>query len=578
MSTSMHSGPSLLAIELASVVVLVILALAFPTFGAPWFDAPEKWFRRLAHRRGLSVCAVGFAALLLRFALLPVSPIPQPFVHDEFSHLLAADTFSSGRLTNPTHPMWTYFESFHITHKPSYMSMYFPAQGIILAAGKLIAGHPWWGLWLSSGLMCATICWMLQAWLPPSWALLGGLLSILRLGLFSYWIDMYHGGTVPAIGGALVLGAFPRLMKRATVARGLALSTGVALLAYSRPYEGVLICVPVAWVLFRWLQNQQRVHLRAIAVRMIAPAMLLLMCGGFLAYYDHRVYGNAFTLPYDVNRATYAVAPHFVFNKVQPEPHYRYSVMRDFYVNGELADFLKAQTVSGFLARTVQKAGVIILFFFGGALLPAIALFPTMFRDRRIRFLLWTGAIFAGGLVVNAWIFPHYVAPYTAGLYALLIQAMRHLRCWRFRTDRAGLFLVRAMVVLCVFLAVLRAAAGPLHIEIGRWPTLLTWYGGAPAGLVRARIESDLASRPGPQLAIVRYAPGHWPFDEWVYNAANIDGAKVVWAREPDDRSVPADLLRYFSNRTVWLVQPDAAGVPVSLYSSDNRLHAALRE
>ncbi len=164
----------------------------------------------------MSVAVVGFAVLLLRLAILPLCPIPHPFINDDFSFLLAADTFASGRLTNPTPAMWVHFESLHITMKPTYMSMYFPAQGLILAAGKVLAGRAWYGVLVMSALMCAGICWMLQAWLPPAWALLGGILAVLRLGLFSYWIDSYSGGgSIAALGGALVLGGLPRFMKTA---------------------------------------------------------------------------------------------------------------------------------------------------------------------------------------------------------------------------------------------------------------------------------------------------------------------------------------------------------------------------
>ena len=130
---------------------------------------------------------------MLRLAILPFCPIPLPFVPDDFSFLLAADTFAHGHLTNPTPAMWTHFESIHISMNPTYMSMYFPAPGLVLAAGKVLFGHPWFGLLCVTALMCASICWMLQA-LPPGWALLGGILAILRLGLFSYWINTYNGG------------------------------------------------------------------------------------------------------------------------------------------------------------------------------------------------------------------------------------------------------------------------------------------------------------------------------------------------------------------------------------------------
>ena len=197
--------------EALLVVCTAAAAFALPRVGSKWFRKVEQWGSEFARRRRLAVLAVGLVALAARAAVLPIRPIPQPKIQDEFSYLLAADTFAHGRLTNPTHPMWTHFESIHIIEKPTYMSMFYPAQGLVMAAGQAIAGHPFWGVWFSLGLMCAALCWMLQGWMPPGWALLGGLLAVFRLAVFSYWGNSYWGGAVAATGGALALGALPRL-------------------------------------------------------------------------------------------------------------------------------------------------------------------------------------------------------------------------------------------------------------------------------------------------------------------------------------------------------------------------------
>src|SRR5205823_4736482 len=109
------------------------------------------------------------------------------------------------------------------------------------------------------------------------------------------------------------------------------------------------------------------------------------------------------------------------------------------------------------------------------------------------------------------------------------------LRVWRPGGQLFGLALVRYVAAVCLILAVLRVFAGPLNIRVDRWPTM--WYGTEPLGLPRDQVGSKLQSHSGKQLAIVRYAVGHNPVDEWVYNSADIDAAQIVWAREMDAKS-----------------------------------------
>jgi hypothetical protein len=241
-------------IEAGLTAIAFAVSFALPRLGSSVFTRIEHAFVGLARRKTLSVAVVGLAALLLRLAILPICPIPLPFGPDDFSFLLAADTFLHGRLTNPTPAMWTHFETLHETMVPTYQSMYFPAQGLLLAAGKLLLGNPWFGVLISSALVCAALCWMLQAWLPSTWAFLGGVLAVIHIGLFSYWVNTYHaGGTLTALGGALLLGALPRMMKTPRYRYALLMGIGVVLLACTRPYEGLLLCLPVAFVLFRWM-------------------------------------------------------------------------------------------------------------------------------------------------------------------------------------------------------------------------------------------------------------------------------------------------------------------------------------
>ncbi|HXS77631.1 MAG TPA: hypothetical protein VN753_15730 [Terracidiphilus sp.] len=560
---------SLMGIEGALTVVAVAASFAWPRLGAPLFTWAESQFVRLARKPVLSVLIVGLAPLLLRLALLPIHPIPMPFAPDDFSNLLAADTFAHGRLSNPTPALWTHFETIHVDMLPTYASMYFPAQGLLMAAGKVLFGQPWFGVLISGALMCAAICWMLQGWLPPSWALLGGFLAAMRIALFSYWTGTYHtAGPICALGGALVLGSLPRF-KRALRTRHLFLmATGAGILAISRPYEGLLLCLPVVIVLVRWQMKSRRLSLPTLFARSTPALALLIAALAWLGYYDYRAFGNPLTLPYTINRATYAMAPYYVWQEPRPEPHYRHAEMRRFYQIDELDDYNRNHSVSGFFIMTTVKAIRAVYFFTGIALIPPLFLLPWAIRDRRIRFLALSLIVLAAGMAIEIYLIPHYVAPFTAAFYAVGLQAMRHLYQCTPGGKPVGRAMTHWVIAICVFMTVLRPFNKQLGCAIPEKPVstwIVSWFGPDHFVTQRSLVEQQLDQNPGGQLAIVRYSPEHDPLDEWVYNAADIDGSRIIWARAMDPAS-DLELIRHYGQRKAWLIQPDSSSEEIAPY------------
>jgi hypothetical protein len=182
------------------------------------------------------------------------------------------------------------------------------------------------------------------------------------------------------------------------------------------------------------------------------------------------------------------------------------------------------------------------------------------------------GAVGLGGLAVEVFFIPHYAAPMTAIFLVLVVQGLRHLRRWRWDGEPAGILLVRALPLAYAGALAIRLLAPGLGLPVTE--TDLWWLRLMPSerGLERAQVAARLERMPGEHLVMVRYGPEYDPGHqiEWVYNRADIDRAKVIWARDMGEAE-NANLLDRHRRRHVWILQADRQSTELSLYPTSPR-------
>lgn len=538
----------------ARAVVWILVAVC--AWFAPAYQDTllRKWERaaaRFAAHRVLSCVAIALVVLLTRLVLLPVWQIPKPYIWDEFGYILQADTFASGRLTNPPHPMAPFFESIYVLQSPTYNAKFPPGQGLMLSVGKIIFDQPWFGAWLSCGLLAAALCWALQGWFPPAWALFGSVIA-LPLCIFSYWMNSYWGGAVTAIGSAFVIGAIPRIRKKNNASWLLAI--GFVLQIYTRPFEGCLLLAPIFLML---------VFLRLEARSWAAILLIGAFGAAWLGYYNYRVTGSPVNLPYLEYDRQYPSTPHV---NVLPLPPPHQFAHLDFTLmdRWEREAWARARSAAFITTRFGDVTQMLNTFLGSMVLLIPVALFwRNLFHSARLKLLWWcllTGCI---AIAIGTQYYEHYAAPILPVILILAVQAFRHLRVFEYSGRPIGKFLCRAMPAVMLVLAAGSQAAQLYRAKFngaGYYPNTK-----------RDPIEETLAEQPGGHVIFVRYTNYRFPQEEWIYNHADIDNAPVVWAQDMGPLE-NRRLMEYFKGRTFWLLKPDEnASRPEPYSASDSQ-------
>lgn len=402
----------------------------------------------------------------------------------------------------------------------------------------------------------------------------GGGLAVIRFGTFNYWANSYFGGAVAAIGGALVLGALPRMKQQKRVLHALLMGLGFAILANSRPYEGLFFGIPVAGALIFWLWKMERPELVIALRRVIVPLLAVIIVTIIsMGYYFWRTTGSPFKTPYLVDLHTQEPIPYFFWQRLQPLPTHSWPQFVALYRKHFLPLYKSAQTSVGAVSMSLIETLYFWSFFLGPVFtLPFVLAWGTLpigFRWRNIsggtRFLLLVCVITLMGEALPLWYSPHYTAPITCALIALLLIAMRRVRPWHWHSRAVGIPIIRAIPSVCVALLVLRIGTSTIG-----WPppskraVALTplWCTLSPMNWNRAAVLKRLRRYPGRQLVFVHYNLDHdnsnfdLNFNEWVFNRADLNTAKVIWARDMGLEK-NEELIKYFKHCHAWLVDAD---------------------
>ena len=352
---------------------------------------------------------------------------------------------------------------------------------------------------------------------PARWAAVGAGLLVILPGYQIAWGQSYWGGTLACVGGALVLGAIVRLHKAIHLRDAIALASGTLILAVTRPFEGAVLClVSSGWLLAGWVRHGSPAW-RPLFLQGLLPVLVILSAGAWaMASYNKAVTGSALTMPYLVHEQAYAMCPMFLWQTPHEDRQYRHPMMEKFHREWAMPFYRDQQTWSN-----IFQAKWVMLLALGKLLLPAIAAIPLLalpwWRGSKLRGPLTVLCLFWLCTQVSIWNLPHYLAPGLPLILLVLVYGLRNLNV----ATHEWKWLVQPIVLLLVGQMLLFTGAAWQYAT----STRTDWH------YTRQELQAELSNLEDNQLVFVDYNADHDTLQEWVYNRADIDAAKVIWAR-----------------------------------------------
>jgi hypothetical protein len=524
-------------IEFAIAFLLVALVVA-------WRPLIEPFGRRFSGKTRWCLLALAILPIGLRLLLLAHHPTPSPDIYDEFGHLFVADTLLHFRLANPAHEMHRFFETFFILQEPTYSSIYPIGQGAMLAIGRVISGNPWTGVLLSTGAFAALCYWMLLGWTTPAWALVGGVLAVLEFGPLNQWMNSYWGGTLAAVAGCMVFGALPRLIEKARTRDAMILGAGLTIHLLTRPYESIFLVIGV--LIFLLPAAKKIMRAMPIVLLAVLPAI------GITLLQNKSVTQHWMMLPYQLSQYQYGVPASLTFQP-NPVPHRELTPQQQMEYQSQLAfRTSEKETLQSYLLRLEYRVRFYRFFFLAPLFLAIPAFCFAAVRERRFAGVLLVLLIFTLGINFFPAFQLHYLGAVTCLFVLISVVGLREI-------GRFSPFAARLLLFLCVIHFVFWYG---LHVfdqedfarALIRYETWDSINHQNPER--RIVVNQQLAEIPGQVLVFVRYSPRHIFQEEWVYNEAAIDSARVIWARDLG-REENDKLRALYPGREVLLLEPD---------------------